>query len=204
MNTLKQAKYNLVISNTKPLMLKKGINNLKISDIAREIKIGEATIYRYFGNKTSLVIEVGVSLWNDIFMELSSLAKQLNGYECVKGFFNFFLEGYESSKEVFVFLDEFDSLMVKDKVTKESLTTYDEALYDVKTIFHESYNKGLEDGSIIDTLNQDEFYYTTTHMILGICKRLASNGAILSSDELVKDIVQIKLALDICLQYIKK
>ena len=57
------------------------------SDIAKEIGIGEATIYRYFGSKTKLVIEVGISLWEDVFQELSILKINENGYESVKQFF---------------------------------------------------------------------------------------------------------------------
>ncbi len=204
MNTLKKAKYDSVLSYIKPLMLENGINTLKISDIAKKIKIGEATIYRYFGTKTNIVIEVGVSLWKDIFNQLNKLPEKENGYESVKAFFNFFLEGYRASKEVFIFLDEFDSLMVKEKVSKELLRPYDNALYEVKNIYNSLYACGLNDESIRQDLNPDEFYYTTTHMILGICKRLASNGDILPSDDLVQDIVQIKLALDICLEYIKR
>jgi AcrR family transcriptional regulator len=185
-------------------MLEKGINTLKISDIAKKVKIGEATIYRYFGTKTNIVIEVGVSLWKDIFNQLSKLPEKENGYESVKAFFSFFLEGYKSYKEVFIFLDQFDSLMVKEKVSKELLKPYDYALYEVKKIYDDLYACGLNDESIRKDLNPDEFYYTTTHMILGICKRLATNGDILPSDDLVQDIVQIKLALDICLEYIKR
>lgn len=203
MKTLQEAKYELVVSNTKPLMLETGVNNLKISDIAKTIHVGEATIYRYFGSKTNLVIEVGVSLWNDIYKEISELPRQTTGYDSIKGFFNFFLEGYKNNKEVFVFLDEFDSLMVKESVTKEALIKYDEALYNVKSLFSELYNNGINDGSIITTVDENEFYYTSTHMILGICKRLAANGAILPSDDLVDDITQIEMALDICIQYIK-
>lgn len=204
MNTLQKAKYDLVVTKTKPLMLEKGINNLKITDIAKHVQVGEATIYRYFGTKTNIVIEVGVSLWNDIYQQLKELPEQVTGYESIKGFFNYFLEGYQESKEVFVFLDEFDALMVKEKVSKEDLKEYDEALSKVKTIFIVLYNKGLKDQTVIDTLNQEEFYYTTTHMILGICKRLAANGHILKSDDLVNDTIQIEMALDICMQYIKK
>ncbi|MBI9009152.1 MAG: TetR/AcrR family transcriptional regulator [Tenericutes bacterium] len=203
MKTLQQAKYDLVLSSIKPLMLENGIVNLKISDIAKEIEVGEATIYRYFGSKTNIVIEVGVSLWEDIFKEINNLKTKETGYASVKGFFNFFLDGYKNNREVFTFLDEFDSLMVKEKVSKEALQDYDLALYNVKSLYDGFFSKGLADNTIKKDINPDEFYYTTTHMILGICKRLAAIGAILSSDDLVQDVIQIKLGIDICMQYIK-
>jgi len=204
MNVLQQAKYDLVIEECKPLMLAKGITALKISDISREIKVGEATIYRYFGTKTNLVIEVATSLWKDIYKEIVRLPKQETGYYTVKEFFSFFLTGYKESKEVFTFLDEFDSLMVKEKVDKDSLGKLDDVLSKIKDEYIVSFNQGLKDESIKSSVNKEEYYYTTTHMVLGICKSLASNGIILSSDELIKDVTQINLALEICLQYIKQ
>ena len=47
MKTLKQAKYDLVIEKSKNLILKKEINKITISDIAKKIGVGKATIYRY-------------------------------------------------------------------------------------------------------------------------------------------------------------
>lgn len=204
LKTLKKAKYDLVLSSIKSLMLEKGINNLKISDIAKEIEIGEATIYRYFGSKINLVIEVGVCLWQDIHMQLNRKGKKENGYLAVHDFFLFFSEGYQRNREVFVFLKEFDTMMIKEKKTKEPLDEYDQVLLNIKDIFNNLYQKGLDDYTIRQDISRDEYYYTTTHMILGICERLAGNGEILSSDELVSDTAQINLAIDMCLQYIKK
>lgn len=204
MNALQQAKYDLVLTEIKKIMLDQGINSLTIADIAKQVKVGEATIYRYFGTKTNLVIEVGISLWNDVYKEMLKLPKQNSGYEAVSSFFRFFLEGYIQFKEVFRFLDEFDSLMVKEGISKESLEVYDNTLLKTKQLYDIAFYAGLNDHSINKEVNQDEFYYTTTHMILGICEKLAANKDILSSDDIVKDIRQIELALDICLTYIKK
>lgn len=203
MDLLKQAKYNQIIEHVKPMMLKQGINTLKISDIAKNLKIGEATIYRYFGTKTNLVIEVGVSLWNDVYKELESLPTQETGYDSIQSFFSFFLEGYKTRREVFVFLDEFDALMVKEKVSKEKLAEYDKKLSNIKSIYDVHFDKGQSDKSLKISIDKDEYYYTTTHMILGICKRLATTGNIVASDEIVNDTTQVKLALEMCMQYIK-
>lgn len=203
MTALKKAKYDSVVSMIKPIMLKNGVSNLIIKDIASEIEVGEATLYRYFGNKTTMVIEVGVSLWKDIYKELSKIEHKSNGYQSVKAFFEFFLEGYQNNREVFIFLDDFDALMVQEKISRELLNNYDKALMQVKAIYNMFFELGVKDNTIKHTINQDEFYFTTTHMILGICKRLAANGSLLPSDDYVDDVTQIKLAIDICMNYIK-
>jgi AcrR family transcriptional regulator len=204
MKSLQQIKYESVLDTIKNLMLTRGVDPLTISEIAKDIKIGEATIYRYFGTKLNLVIQVGISLWTDIFELLKQRKKETTGYQSIVSFFNFFIEGYESKKEVFAFLDQFDALMIKEKAHKDDLLIYDQKLTEIKTIFDELFFQGLEDYSIKDNINRDSYYYTTTHMILGICKKLASHGHILPSDEFIEDISQIKLALDMCLHYIKR
>lgn len=203
MKTLKQAKYDLVLENIKTLMLEKSMFDLSISDIAKALEIGEATIYRYFGTRVNLVIEAGISLWKDIYQALLKKKEQTTGFLSLRTFFDFFLTGYKDNQKVFVFLKQFDNLMVVEHVDKQSLKAYDKVLADIKHIYDQFYEQGLQDGSI-NPVDQDKYYYTTTHMILGICYRLAGNGNILNSDEIVDEFEQIELALDMCLEYIRR
>jgi AcrR family transcriptional regulator len=204
MKSLQQIKFDSVLENIKDIMLIKGLDGLTIADIAKEINIGEATIYRYFGSKLNLIIQVGISLWSDIYNELYKRERKNTGYLSIVSFFDYFIEGFKSQKHVFAFLDQFDSLMIKEKATKEDLSIYDQKLYEIKLIFDDLFLQGINDLSIKANIDRDTYYYTTTHMILGICKKLASNGHILQSDEIVSDISQIKLALEMCLDYIKR
>ena len=43
---------------------KKGMEATSISDIAKEAAFGEATVYRYFSNKETLVLECGKKFWH--------------------------------------------------------------------------------------------------------------------------------------------
>jgi AcrR family transcriptional regulator len=204
MNSLQQIKFESVLNNIKSIMLNKGLDTLIISDIAKEIEIGEATIYRYFGNRLNLVIQVGISLWSDIYEKLSSREEKGTGYESIAHFFNYFIEVYETQKKAFAFLDQFDSFMIKERASKEDLALYDQKLSDIKKIFDILFLQAQNDQSIKDNIDRDTYYYTTTHMIIGICKKLALNGHMLLSNDIVLDISQIKLALDMCLNYIKR
>jgi AcrR family transcriptional regulator len=203
MKTLKQAKYDMVLESIKTLMLDKGVN-LSISEIAGVIEVGEATIYRYFGTKQNLIVQVGICLWTNILDELSKRSKKETGFESIEDFLSYFLEGYRSSRNVFVFLEQFDSLMAQVESSKDLLVGYDRVLYEIKTLFDNYFIQGVNDLSIKDTVDKDTYYYTTTHMILGICKRMAANTSILSSDDLIDDITQIEMALKMCLDYIRK
>ncbi len=203
MKTLKQAKYDLVLENIKELILEKGLNNLTITDIAKEIGIGEATIYRYFNTKVNLAIEVGIRLWEEIFQELRNQINKDTGYENIEQFLTYFDYGFMNNNSIFSFLQQFDNLMITENVDKTLLIKYDDVLLKIKLIFDEYFDKGLKDNSIIP-IDRDIFYYTTTHMLLGICYRLAHHNKILPSDELIDDSTQIKTAIKICLNYIRR
>src|SRR6056297_2355214 len=43
-----------------------GIDQTNMTDIAKTSEVGVATLYRYFDNKTNLVIETGVEAWSEI------------------------------------------------------------------------------------------------------------------------------------------
>lgn len=203
MKTLKQAKYDLVIENSKNLILKKGINNLTITDIAREIGVGEATIYRYFQTKVNLAIEIGIRLWEDIYQSLKSLTPKTSGYENIHQFFNYFNYGFLNNRSVFRFLQQFDTLMLNENVEKSLLGKYDAVLKNIKSIYDEYFSLGLKDNTIVQ-VDKDTFYYTTTHMLLGISYRLSNPKKLLESDEIISDETQIKQAIDICLDYIRR
>ena len=203
MKTLKQAKYDLVIEKSKNLILKKGINNLTISDIAKEIGVGEATIYRYFQTKVNLAIEIGIKLWEEIYLSLKNQTFQVSGYRNIQQFFNYFNYGFSNNRSVFRFLQQFDTLMINENVEKSLLNKYDDVLKKNKNIYDQYFQQGIND-STINNIDKDAFYYTTTHMLLGICYRLSNPKKLLESDEIIEDDVQIKQAIDICLNYIRR
>ncbi len=48
--------------------------------------------------------------------------------------------------------------------------------------FNYAYKLGLQDGSIKEVENIEVFYFTTTHALLELCKKLAADAKILKQD----------------------
>jgi len=204
MNTLKQAKYEAIINETKKYILDKSLEQVTILDISKSLKIGEATIYRYFGTKKQLIIEVGVSLWKDLYQLVIKRSTKNTGYENINHFFSFFLEVYETQKQVYMFADQFDTFMINVGATKEELKTYEEVILQFKSIYDAHFQKGILDKTIKKEINPDLFYFTTTHMLIGLCKKLVVSPSLLQSDEKISDKNQIQFCIDMSLSYIKK
>ena len=63
---LKDKRMSRAISVCAELFLERGIENVKMTDIAGYSGVGVATLYRYFGTKTGIAIEAMTFLWNDL------------------------------------------------------------------------------------------------------------------------------------------
>lgn len=204
MSALKQAKVEMVIEEAKRVMLNNGIHSLTIAQISTLLGIGEATMYRYFGSKQHLVICVAESIWLDLYAKLMELEAKKSGYEGIEQFFRYFSTVYEKMPNVFQFVDQFDSMVMNLGVAKSELHEIDQILLRFKQVYHQYFEQGRLDHTIKENIDPDVFYYTTTHMIIGLCKKLSSNYPILESDEFIPAITQINQGIDMCLQYIKK
>ena len=66
MSKIKDAQMNVILDEATKLFFEKSITSVTMSDIASEIGVGEATLYRYFGKKQNLVIKVAEKLSSNL------------------------------------------------------------------------------------------------------------------------------------------
>ncbi len=200
---LKQVKFEHILEASKAFVLKEGLSHLTISSLAKELNIGEATIYRYFGTKTKLIIEIGVSLWEDAYQLLNNKKSNKTGYENIKIFYFTFYDMFTLNKNIFKVIDELDQMLSKKSVNDSLLDSYNEVILKVKNIFDNYYQQGIEDNSVNSTVDSNLFYFSSTHMLLGLCKKLATQYHLIPCDECVEDKQQIIEGIQMVLKYIK-
>ena len=83
------------------------------------------------------------------------------------------------------------------------LNPYENAIDQFRTAFMEAYQEGLKDGSIKAQKDIDTFYFSTTHALLELCKKLAFRKAVLNQDNNLQRSDEIKCLIDIVLQALK-
>ena len=198
---LQQVKRNYVIDVAKDLFLSRSISLVTIKDIASKAGVGEMTIYRYFQKKQTIVIEVAMSIQKEI-VSYFDLSKGNNGLEKLSIFFNAFLKIFEDSPRLYQFINEFDSYMLSLNI-EESLNGYEESLMPFKNLFVEAYKQGLEDGSTKEIKDIDLYYYTSTHSLIELCKKLSTGNGLLKQDQLLSKHKEISMLIDVLLNYVK-
>ncbi len=182
--TIKDAKINFILDEALSLFLQRSISEVTIHDIAARASVGEATIYRYFSTKQNLVCAAATKLEKQIFETYFHLNNAENGWEKLALFYKSYLKIFSLHREFFKFINEFDAFMLSEGKTDN--TEYASGLDMFKALCSEAYAQGLSDGSIAAVSDWDTFYYSTTHALLELCKKLSTADIVrqdLSSDK---------------------
>ena len=198
--SFKDLKRDYIIESAKKLFLSSSISEITIKDISTISGIGEATIYRYFKTKENLVIAVSLSIQHDILKV--QFENEGSGLKQVQNFFNLFRNIYVDNKNYFKFIAEFDTVYlknIKNKENKEYSLGLD-AFYD---IFMKSYELGLKDKSIKENKDIKLYYYTCTHSLLELCKKLASTESALKQDREVSKVSEIEYLISLFISVLK-
>ncbi len=198
---MKDFKLDFILNTATELFETCGIGDVTIKDIADKAEIGEATVYRYFGTKTNIVLACALALGKKAYEEFFDLSKGKTGYEKVEIFFNSYLNLFKKSPSYFYFIKEFDAYMcARGEV---SLNEYEKSIDLFKKDFMEAYKLGLSDGSVKEIKQVEVFYYSTTHALLELCKKLSMKKGVLEQDKTLKKNSEIKCLVNIILSSIK-
>ncbi|MCR5332667.1 MAG: TetR/AcrR family transcriptional regulator [Bacilli bacterium] len=194
----KDLKREYIIDYAKKMFLSRSISEITIKDISSVSGIGEATIYRYFSTKENLAIAVSVSIQKEL-VKAPITDSNKNGLEQIRDFYSLFRTIFVNNRSYFKFISEFDSLYLKQIKGSEYSLSLD-VFFDM---FMNSYNLGLKDGSVKKNKNISVFYYTSTHSLLELCKKLASIDSPLKQDKAINKLDEIECLIDIFISVLK-
>ena len=196
--SIKQAKIDYIVSVASQLFLSKGIESVTLKDIAKEVGVGEATIYRHFTTKQNLVMLAAQSMANDLHNKYFDLDDTANGISMIEAFYNNFLKIYEEHPEYYRFISDFDIMVHEDS----SLEEYEYSLLPYMEVYLDAYERGLIDKTINKIDNIQLFYITTTHALMGLCKKLTKDSVVLKQDTFGKQ--EVEMLIDTIIYKLKK
>ena len=198
---MRDFKRDFILKTATELFMTRAISDVTIKDIADAAEIGEATVYRYFGTKSNIVMASALALGKEVYEEFFDLSKGKTGYEKLEIFYNSYLQIFKKSSSYFYFIKEFDAFMCTRR--EVSLVEYENSLDRFKADFMEAYNQGLKDGSIKEEKQIEVFYFSTTHSLLELCKKLSMKKGVVEQDKSLKKVAEIKCLIGIVLSSLK-
>lgn len=185
------AKRNYVIETATNLVLSRPLSRVTVRDVAQEAGVGEATVYRYFSTKTSLIVACALKLQGEVSQYFLRESKPVDGYTKLVKFYASYVDLFAFRPELYRFLYEFDAYCVEQRV--KGLDEYSDNLDVFRDAYLAAYREGVEDGSVRKIQNPELFYYTTTHAVLSLAKKLAVEGGIVRQDQLTDQIGEIRM-----------
>ena len=200
--SIKDIRRNYIIDVAVKLFFKESMADIKIKDVASKAGIGEATFYRYFPNRTSLIVACATHLQENIGRNYFVFDENASGFEILQLFYYRFYEVFKAHREYFKFLSEFDAYCTR--LEHKSLEKYSENMSFFHDSFINAYKEGVADGSVREIADIDGFYYATTHALLSLCKKLAFEGNIVEQDAMMDKEGEVKTIVEIYLRYLKK
>lgn len=198
--SLKDAKVNFLVDMATDLFMARSISEVTIRDIAVAAQVGEATIYRYFGSKTNIVVHAAMKIQGIVSKDFFNLEKGKSGYEKLKVFYESYYEIFVKYPHFYKFLNEFDAYV---SVEDSSVTNpYESAIDAYKNFYMDAYELGLKDGSIRKLEDIEMFYFSTTHSLIELAKKLAGKET-LKQDTQIEKTKELKCLIDVFLGTIK-
>ena len=195
--SLKDAKVNFLVDMATDLFMTRSISEVTIKDIAVSAQVGEATIYRYFGSKQNIVVQSAMKIQGIVSTDFFNLKKGNNGYEKLKVFYNSYYEIFIKHPNFYKFLNEFDAYV---SIEDSNITNpYENAIDAYKKFFMEAYELGLKDGSVKKQDNIEMFYFSTTHALLELAKKLVFKKAVLNQDTRIEKTSELQCLIDVIL-----
>ncbi len=182
------------------MFVSNSISKVRLYDIANKANVGEATIYRHFGNKQNVVLAAAIELSNKISFNYLREDENKSGFELIKGFYETFLKIFKTTN-YYSFLNELDSYLQEEEF--QGRDKYQDNVESYRNLFMKDYEKGVNDGTLRQVPDIEVFYYSTTHSIVALCKKL-STKKILAQDEIIDKEKEIVVLINIFLNYLKK
>lgn len=195
--SLKDAKINFLVDIATDLFMCRSISEVTIKDIAISAQVGEATIYRYFGSKQNIVVQAAMKIQNVVSTDFFKLEEGKNGFEKLKVFYESYYQIFLKHPEFYKFLNEFDAFMsVEDS---KVINPYESAIDSYKKFYMDAYKLGLKDGSVKKQADIEMFYFSTTHALLELAKKLAFKKAVLNQDTRIEKKSELLCLIDVIL-----
>ncbi|MBP0975323.1 MAG: TetR/AcrR family transcriptional regulator [Oscillospiraceae bacterium] len=205
---LRSRRTELAVSISAKLFLERGIEAVKMTDIADASGIGVATLYRYFGTKTGITIEAMTYLWNQLKLMFSGIFEsevflQQTGLKQLTDLMRMFTVLYDAHKDFMRLLSEFDLMLVREQVPKEALVNYERSIINFYPIFAKAYRTGIADGTVREVVDCQLFYVTFAHALLELCKKMVG-GELLPSDHFEHATDEMNLLIDTAVCFLRK
>lgn len=189
------------------LFAEKGIEAVKLQEIADEAQVGIATLYNYYQNKVNLVVAISAHMWKRVWDEYrerigSENLSSFNAYQQAESFFDLIIDLYHEHPECLRFSGFFKSYMNIYSDMADQENEHLNMLAPIGIHFHDLYEKAKVDKSIRTDVEEDVMFTTISLTLLGMAERYAQ-GIVWTGHKDRDYSVELQLLKEMMLNWLK-
>ena len=190
------------------LFLERGIEDVKMTDIADASGVGVASLYRWFGTKTSVAAAALTFLWQDVRRLFSDVfdSKEFTsrpGVRQMRDLMRMYVVLFTAHKDLLRLVGEFDRLIITEQLSPQELADYEKSVIDFYPIFKRAYDKGLADGTVKEMGSIHDFYTAVSHALNCMCMKFI-RGKLLPSEDFSHGEYELNLIIDMAVRYLSR
>lgn len=201
METLREQNKNQVVRCALELFTKNGIEQTSIREIAQQVGLSDRSLYRYFPNKSDLVLATSYLFWEKMSEEVEQYV-QCHSQPGISGL-----------QQIALVLRFYSRLIIENPAAVRYVLDTELALYraNVTVQIHarppgryattdspmkRAIEAGLADGTVNPQVDVEEIYYNVYDAVLGTMQRqvLGSTDCDLSVEQRMEHLCQMFLA----------
>ncbi|SFG74540.1 TetR/AcrR family transcriptional regulator [Oribacterium sp. WCC10] len=158
------------------LFSKSNIESVSLQDIAEATDYGIATLYRYFVNKPTLVIETASWKWQQIMNENKERrpSKDFSGMtaaDILEFYLDSFITLYKEYPDVLRFNQFFNIYIRSENVSTDSVDNYHLFMSELADRFHLIYVKAGQDHTVRTDIPEEDMFSVTLHLMMAAVTR---------------------------------
>ena len=170
-----------VVEAAADMLLTQPPDSIKMTDLADRCEMGVASLYRYFGTKSVIVIKAGAALWGRVKALFDGVFecdyyKEKNGLGQLTELMKVFKVLFISHKDFLRFVDSFDRFVFANDIGHEQLAEYETSVLDFYSLFESAYLRGCEDGSVRKDIDFRVMYLSVTHALMLMSEKFSQGG----------------------------
>ena len=172
----KAAKREHILEEGFRLFSRKGIETVTMPEVAQASGVSRATLYRYFPDKTELVMAISTWKWEEYITSWrSALKEEERARMTAADQFGFFLDSfinlYRHHQDILRFHYSFYSFIRLENPPDEKKLGYTRLIDGLLASFHQLYEKGMRDRTIRTDLPERMMFSALFHILLATVTR---------------------------------
>lgn len=160
-----------------------GIENTKVSDIAKQGGITERSVYRYFNTKADLVLEAALLFWAQSVEKSKKVYartqhESLPGTEQIRLVLKAYADQYFVARKELLFIQEAEAYLSRNNMIHLIRNDLPSDFYKGTTPLAKAILKGMKDGTVKCSEERAErLYYNSYDSLLGLMQKMANTPA---------------------------